>query len=293
MQKTTLVTLTLVFLGVLPAMAQLGSTQLGNNLTTDFLEYAQDLQSYVNNIARNSRPEDNETQSAIEFSSKDALLGIPDPIVAAQSLRENVIQNTISSNFEHNPALEAMVASNRLDREMTRGTVEGVLGLNGQKQLQTKLTDTGSAIKDVDTYEQSAREAERICEDNSVLSQFLDLARAGVMPTGAATTTTPLPPGINKDACVAFQNLIIQSQQARMMAETFAQTVHVNQSLQYSNLNLANISQQMEEANRARRVDTSAEAARLLRATAQVDLLGARSQDSQGNNQDSAVKTTP
>jgi len=176
---------------------------------------------------------------------------------------------------------------------MTRGAVQGVLGISGQRQLQGKLADTGTAIKDVDKYEESARETENICEENSVLEQFIDMAKAGVMPAGTATSSTPLPPGITKDVCVTFQSLIIQSQQARMAVETFAQTARVNQSLQYSNLNLANISQQMEEANRARRVDTSAEAARLLRATAQVDLLGGRTQDSdsQGGNQESGVKT--
>ncbi|WP_323374455.1 hypothetical protein [Nostoc commune] len=37
---------------------------------------------------------------------------------------------------------------------------------------------------------------------------------------------------------------------------------------------MANISQQSEETNRARRVETSTEAARLLRATSQMDLFG-------------------
>ncbi|WP_445638785.1 hypothetical protein NSTC745_01449 [Nostoc sp. DSM 114161] len=50
--------------------------------------------------------------------------------------------------------------------------------------------------------------------------------------------------------------------------------IQTNQYLQYSNLNLANIAQQTEEANRARRVETSTEASRLLRATSQMDLFG-------------------
>ena len=59
-----------------------------------------------------------------------------------------------------------------------------------------------------------------------------------------------------------------------MIGENLAQTMQLHQTLQYSNLNLANISQEMEESNRARRVNASAEAARLLRTTSQVDLIG-------------------
>ena len=70
------------------------------------------------------------------------------------------------------------------------------------------------------------------------------------------------------------ETILVQKLQAKIVAETFAQSIQTNQSLQYSNLNLANISQQAEEANRARRVDTSTEAARLLRATSQLDLFG-------------------
>ena len=43
------------------------------------------------------------------------------------------------------------------------------------------------------------------------------------------------------------QTVKIQQEQSKIVAETFAQTLQTNQSLQYSNLNLANISQQMEE----------------------------------------------
>ena len=58
------------------------------------------------------------------------------------------------------------------------------------------------------------------------------------------------------------------------MAENLAQVMQNNQFLQYSNLNLANISRQVEQANQTRRVDTAAEAARLLRTSAQIDLFG-------------------
>jgi hypothetical protein len=66
----------------------------------------------------------------------------------------------------------------------------------------------------------------------------------------------------------------VQSEQSKIIGETLAQTMQTNQYLQYSNLNLASISQQMEEMNRTRRVDSATEAARLMRTTSQIDLFG-------------------
>ena len=71
-----------------------------------------------------------------------------------------------------------------------------------------------------------------------------------------------------------LQNIEIENQQSKIIADNLGQTIKLNQNLQYSNLNLANISQEIESSNRAVRVNTSAEAARLLRTTSQVDLLG-------------------
>ncbi len=71
-----------------------------------------------------------------------------------------------------------------------------------------------------------------------------------------------------------LQNINIQNEQSKIIGETLGNTIQIHESLQYSNLNLANISEQMDEVNRARRVDTSAEVARLLRVTSQTDLLG-------------------
>jgi hypothetical protein len=70
------------------------------------------------------------------------------------------------------------------------------------------------------------------------------------------------------------QNIKIQTEQAKIIGETLAQNIQINQSLQYSNLNLANISQQIEESNRDRRLDIATESARLLRTATQMDLLG-------------------
>jgi hypothetical protein len=273
MQKTTLLTVSLLFLGTLPAMAQ-----LGNIWSTDFQNYATDLQNYLkNNIAENSKPADYEAQTAIYNSTGQ--LNLPNPVSAAKNVRDDVIQKSISGTFENNPSLEATAASNEVYREITRGSAEGVLGTNGQIRLKAKLENIDSSIRDIT---QSIQQAQ---QNNNLLAQALQTTLETACQTVAGSNPTSTATGANS-SCTALNNantqlqiLRVQGEQVKILAETFAQTMQVNHSLQYSNLNLANVSQQMEEANRARRVDTSAEAARLLRATSQIDLLGRENQN--------------
>jgi hemoglobin-like flavoprotein len=97
---------------------------------------------------------------------------------------------------------------------------------------------------------------------------------SNLVNAAANVANNPLLDANKNQANLQLQSIKIQSEQAKLVSETLAQSLQTNQFLQYSNLNLANISQQMEEANRARRVDTSTEAARLLRTTSQIDLFG-------------------
>ncbi|MCJ8279371.1 MAG: hypothetical protein MJK14_05395 [Rivularia sp. ALOHA_DT_140] len=96
----------------------------------------------------------------------------------------------------------------------------------------------------------------------------------------AGSISNPLSPLLGQSQSrlieLQLQNIEIENQQSKIIAENLGQTLQLNQNMQYYNLNLANISQEIEESNRARRVNTSAEAARLLRTTSQVDLIGRR-----------------
>jgi hypothetical protein len=71
-----------------------------------------------------------------------------------------------------------------------------------------------------------------------------------------------------------LQAIKVQQEQAKIIAESLSQSIQTNHSLQYANLNLVNLSQQMAEMNRSRRVDAATETARLIRTTSQVDLFG-------------------
>ncbi|MEH2383095.1 MAG: hypothetical protein V7K27_30125 [Nostoc sp.] len=282
MQKTTILTftLTLLSLTILPAMAQV-QTGLGQ-VWTDFQSYSTDLQNYLQyNLSDNLKPLEVQSQNAL--SNAKGELNIPNPVVAGQKVRDNLIlysssSDSKSSRFENNSAVRGNLVSNELNRVITRGAAAGVLGQNGQIRTKAKLENTENTLKSIAD----------ITDEADVGSKgFIDKARSLIPPAvTAATATTPgtgagdiaISGGLSALAqligATQLQSIKIQQAQSEIVGETFAQTIQMNQSLQYSNLNLANISQQAEEANRARRVETSTEAARLLRATSQLDLFG-------------------
>ncbi|MDZ7966444.1 MAG: hypothetical protein RM368_15950 [Nostoc sp. DedSLP03] len=263
MQKTTIFTFTLLSLAILPAIAQVQTGGLGQVLT-DFQSYSQDMQDYFqhNNLKDTLNPlEQSQSQTAINSAKGD--LKIPNPVAAGQTIRDDSINYSYnsdakSSRFENNAAVRGNLVSNELNRIITRGVAVGVLGKNGQIRTKTKLESTQDSLEKIETSMSEIQQAV-----SNMGSSF-----SGVAPT------TGIPGLAQLLGSIQSQTVQIQEEQAKIVAETFAQTLQTNQFLQYSNLNLANISQQAEEANRARRVETSTEAARLLRATSQLDLFG-------------------
>ncbi|WP_375496697.1 hypothetical protein [uncultured Nostoc sp.] len=269
MRKTTIFTLTLLSLAILPVMAQQDQTLVGQ-VWSDFQSYSKDLQDYFRyNLSENLNPLELESQKALTEASNEGELKIPNPIAAGQKVRNEVINNSLSqkshssesraSRFENNAAVRGNLVGNELNRLITRGIAEGVLGKNAQSRIQGKL--------------QSMQE--ELVDNSSSGSNPLPPISCG-SGGGSTAVATATCQGIQNLANTLLnpnsETILMQKLQAKIVAETFAQSIQTNQSLQYSNLNLANISQQAEEANRARRVDTSTEAARLLRATSQLDL---------------------
>lgn len=255
MYKTTILTVSLAFLVILPATAQLDS-QLGS-VWTDFQSYSVDLQNYLKtNLGDNLKPVEPQAQTAIYNATGD--LNIPNPNTAGQSFRNQnqIMPDSNSDKFENNLTVRSALISNEINRSITRGAVDGFLGINGQNRLKTKLINTENSLKNIGAITNNS---------GQTIQNFLNISANFPDPT-----TKVLSQLLSSNQ----QAIQIQQEQATIVAETFAQTIQTNQSLQYSNLNLANISQQMDEANRARRVDTSAEAARLLRTSSQLDLFG-------------------
>ncbi|MEA5621771.1 hypothetical protein [Nostoc sp. UHCC 0251] len=290
MRKTTIFTLTLLSLAILPAMAQV---QLGSGLGevwTNFKLYSADMGKYFqNNLSENLKPVEVQSRNALDSAKGDTELKIPNPVAAGQKVRENIINESYrseskASRFENNPAVRANGVSNEVNRLITRGAAEAILGKDGQNRTQVKLENTQNTLEEIDAISEMAGS-----QNNLINSKFGRLIGAGQNRTtgGIANTATNAAANLATGNITEALSLIgeilgenqlqtikIQRAQSAIIGETFAQTIQTNQSLQYSNLNLANISQQSEEANRARRVDTSTEAARLLRATSQLDLFG-------------------
>ncbi|MEH1830438.1 MAG: hypothetical protein V7L22_34725 [Nostoc sp.] len=270
MQKTTIFTFTLLSLAILPAMAQIQTGALGQ-VWTDFQSYSTDLQNYLQyNLSDNLKPVEVQSQNALSNSKGD--LNIPNPVAAGQKVRDDLIlysssSDSRSSRFENNSAVRGNLVSNELNRVITRGVAVGILGQNGQIRAKAKLENTEKSIQDVAGFNDA---------NNKINSFKTKLESIVIDPKSTAISIADnlLGQGILALLSTNQETIKIQKEQSKIVAETFAQTLQNNQSLQYSNLNLANISQQSEEANRARRVETSTEAARLLRATSQLDLFG-------------------
>jgi hypothetical protein len=260
MRKTTIFTLMLLSLAILPAIGQV-NTDLGQ-VWTDFQSYSRDMQNYFQyNLSDTLKPLESESNLALG-TDNNRELNIPNPVAAGKQIRNQLINPSYpydpkSNRFENNSAIWANLVSNELNRVITRGIAIGVLGKNGQDRIKAKLENTEQSLEEIATFDDS-----QIQQKIQSLVSDTAIAKSGIGGLAEVLGASQV------------QILKIQQEQIEIIAETFAQTLQTNQSLQYSNLNLANISQQAEEANRARRVDTSTEAARLLRATSQLDLFG-------------------
>jgi len=256
MKKTIFITLSCTLIATLPVIAQVG------NVWNDFKSYASDLQDYLTDNISDMQPVDSEAQTAI--NSFNGELNIPNPVAVRKSLNEDITINSLSDNFENNPAVRAKSVGNQIDRKLTRAIAVGVLGEEAQIRTQLKLENLEEyLIRTTDSIQEMREDSQNILED---------------ITETAINASNPLSPLLGQSQTrliqLQLQNNEIENQQSKIIAENLGQTMQLNQNLQYSNLNLANISQEIESSNRSRRVNASAEAARLLRTTSQVDLIG-------------------
>lgn len=261
-----------------PAIAGLGS------VWSDFQYYASDFKNYLaNNLSSTLKPLEAQTQTAINNSSGS--LGIPNPNIATKSTREHMNQYSIAEKFDNNSAVRGAMVTNEINRKITLGAVEGVLGKNGQSRIKNKLQNTEKAVNDITNIAHNAANNKKQKQ-----IEIKTIAAANPLPDiSMASNLNPLSSIFNSAfnnqaklsqltweglADLELQNINIQAGQSKILAATLSTTLQLHQDLQYSNLNLINVSGQLDEINRARRVDNSAEAARLIRVASQNDLLG-------------------
>ena len=252
MRKTAFLTICFTFLVSLPAMARLGY------IWTDFQNYAVDFQDYLtNNIDETVNPAGEGSFTAINNST--GALNLPNPIDVRQQVVQDITDNSLSDIFENNPAVQGKLIGNEIERQLTRAATESYFGTKGQERLQIKLETVQNLIENINREADEARES-----NQNILNQLAGLGQTAIGQNFLGRL-------ISNQTNLQLQ---INRQQSRMIAESLGQNIKQNQYLQYSNLNLANISQQVEEANNARRVDSAASVARLLRASSQSDLFG-------------------
>jgi hypothetical protein len=256
MRKTIFLAVALSSAIILPATAQLGK------VWNDFQSYSVDLQNYLRNNIRDFRPLEIQTQVAVTSATGE--LNIPNPITADEIISSDIFINSISSNFEGNPLLNSYSVGNHMNRYIIRGSIASYLGRNGQIRTKVKLQNTERELRNIDAFADKADDINRTFVDD-IQRQVNQLSGTTNIPGIAALLNAA------NQSNLQLQQIKIQQNQSKIIGENLAQTIQGNQFLQYANLNL---SQQVEETNRARRVDTSAEAARLLRTTSQIDLFG-------------------
>ncbi|WP_445636533.1 Transporter [Nostoc sp. DSM 114161] len=210
MRKTTILTLTLVSLGILPVAAQFSTNKSGlGQVWTDFQLYSKDLQDYFQyNLNDNLKTVDYQSRNALSGAKGE--LNIPNPVGAGKKVRDDLILYSRSDRFENNAAVRGNLVSNELNRLITRGAAEGVLGENGQARSQGKLISTEQSLKEIATE----------INNNPIRSKISSLA--GNTAIQAATGIPALADilGLGQE-----QTIKIQQEQAKILAETFAQTI--------------------------------------------------------------------
>ncbi|ACK71580.1 conserved hypothetical protein [Gloeothece citriformis PCC 7424] len=255
-KKAALPTLLLVLASIVPAKAQLGQ------IWGDFYGYTLDLQSYVrNNVSQTLKPLEFNVQSSLqEFTGE---VNLPNPVLAGERVGNDILFYSLSDKFENNPVVRAQLIQNEIDRLVTLGAISSYWGESGQVRLKNLLDNSQKSINDINQYSQ---EADQIYQN--ILSK---IASGASQLTGINGITANLS---TNQSNLQLLTIKIESEQAKILTENLGQAVKTNQFLLYSNLNLSNIAKQIEETNQSRRVNASAETARLLKITAQADLLG-------------------
>ncbi len=157
-------------------------------------------------------------------------MGIPNPNAVRGRIDEGAVTSSptdIPDAFEINKVVWGTYAGNQIDRDLTRMGIESVLGEAGQNRMKQEIGTTQETVKGIATDADQA--------------QKLDVTQD-----------------------VQKKQIRVMAQQSMLLGAMRADTLQARVDTQYTNLNISNISRGMDEANRARRVEESAQSAKLL-----------------------------
>lgn len=157
-------------------------------------------------------------------------MGIPNPNEVRGRIDEGAVTSSpadIPDAFEINKVVWGTYAGNQIERDLTRTGIESVLGEAGQNRMKQEIDMTQETVKGIATDADQA--------------QKLDVTQD-----------------------VQKKQIRVMAQQSMLLGAMRADAIQARVDTQYTNLNLSNISRGMDEANRARRVEESAQSAKLL-----------------------------
>ena len=170
------------------------------------------------------------------LSDSRGAAGIPNPNKSRSQIEEAIAATDSTPDlFETNPEVYAQYLGNTVDRANTKMAIETVLGEGGQQQLETERESTEEAVE------------------------------AAVKTADGAQSLN-----VTQDAIKEIAK--IEAQQTILMGSIRADSLRNRVDNQFRNLNLVNISRTVDEANRSRRVELSAQGAKAMYMSAQVNL---------------------
>jgi hypothetical protein len=256
----------------LPSWASLGNTWI------EFQSYGNDFKSYLNNQSTEVLNQLQTVNTTVNNASGE--LKIPNPNTTKKDVINQVSQYPIPDKYENNPVVRGSKISNNLDREITRAAIDATLGSGGQARIKNTLQNTQNSVQKVNIFIETAstNKQKKQLEIQAAANTLTGLNINNLNPVSSAFSSM-----LNNQAKLTqltwegladlkLQNLNIQKEQTGILAANLGTNIQIQQDLQYSHLNLTNISTELEDMNRNRRIETATTAARLLRVATQSDL---------------------
>lgn len=258
----------------LPVWASLG------NVWIDFQSYSIDFKNYLQNqAAARFTPFQSIVNTTVNSASGD--LNIPNPNVTQQDLINQISLYPIADKYENNSIFRALSVSNNLDREIIRAAIEANLGNAGQVRTKNSLENIQNSVQKVNIFVDTAsrNKQQKQIEIQAAANTLGGMSIDNLNPVSSAFSSM-----LNNQAKLTqltwegladleLQNMNIQQEQSNILAANLGTNMQIHQDLQYTHLNLTNISSEIEDINRDRRIETATTAARLLRVASQSDLL--------------------
>jgi hypothetical protein len=162
-------------------------------------------------------------------------MGLPDPGRSAQAASEQINADSKVDVGEVAPAHQRTVMRNAIDRELARATAQATLGQEGQTRIKESSEAAGQSVA------ATAKAAET--------AQGLDVTQD-----------------------VMKQMTVQNAQMSNLLGVMYAEDLGAKVDRAYANLNLTNISQSLDQEQRARRSRMTGEAATLMRIANQSSL---------------------